>query len=79
MNWALGLSLLLHALVLSVQLGVPESTDRLMRDAGLEVILVNTILLAIEFDGAWAARERRRWALLAPWRCHTAESQICTH
>lgn len=43
MNWALGLSLLLHALLLSLRLGIPESTDRLVRDTGLEVILVNTL------------------------------------
>lgn len=43
MNWALGLSLLLHGLVLSIQLGVPEGVDRLVRDKGLEVILVNTM------------------------------------
>ncbi len=43
MNWALGLSLLLHGLVLSIQLGVPEGANRLVRDAGLEVILVNTL------------------------------------
>ncbi len=43
MNWALGLSLLLHGLVLSIQLGAPESTERLVRDTGLEVILVNTL------------------------------------
>ena len=43
MNWALGLSLLLHGLVLSIQLGIAPGADRLVRDTGLEVILVNTI------------------------------------
>ena len=43
MKWAWGLSLLVHMGVLSIQLGVPERMDRLVRDAGLEVILVNTV------------------------------------
>jgi protein TonB len=40
--WALGISLLVHAAVLAVRLSPPEAIDRLVRDAGLEVILVNT-------------------------------------
>jgi protein TonB len=40
--WALGISLLVHAAVLAVRLRPPEAIDRLVRDAGLEVILVNT-------------------------------------
>ena len=39
---ALGISLAVHAVVLAVRLSPPEDIDRLMRDAGLEVILVNT-------------------------------------
>lgn len=42
MNWALGLSLLVHAALLFVHLGAPQAIDRLVRDNGLEVILVNT-------------------------------------
>lgn len=42
MNWALGLSLLVHAAFLFVHLGAPAAIDRLVRDKGLEVILVNT-------------------------------------
>jgi protein TonB len=42
MSWALGLSLALHAALLFIQLGGPASVDRLVRDKGLEVILVNT-------------------------------------
>lgn len=40
--WALGISLLVHAAVLAIRLSPPEAIDRLVRDAGLEVILVNT-------------------------------------
>ena len=40
--WALGVSLLVHAAVLAVHLSPPQAIDRLVRDAGLEVILVNT-------------------------------------
>jgi len=43
MKWAWGLSVLIHMGLLSVQLGVPERMDRLVRDSGLEVILVNTV------------------------------------
>jgi len=39
---ALGISLTVHAAVLAVRLSPPEAIDRLVRDAGLEVILVNT-------------------------------------
>ena len=39
---ALGVSLAVHAVVLAVRLSPPEDIDRLVRDAGLEVILVNT-------------------------------------
>lgn len=39
---ALGISLTVHAAALAVRLSPPESIDRLVRDAGLEVILVNT-------------------------------------
>jgi protein TonB len=39
---ALGISLTVHAAVLTVRLSPPEAIDRLVRDAGLEVILVNT-------------------------------------
>lgn len=39
---ALGISLTVHAVVLAVRLSPPEAIDRLVRDAGLEVILVNT-------------------------------------
>ena len=39
---ALGISLAVHAGVLAVRLSPPEAIDRLVRDAGLEVILVNT-------------------------------------
>ena len=42
MSWALGLSLALHAALLFVHLGAPAAIDRLVRDNGLEVILVNT-------------------------------------
>lgn len=42
MSWALGLSLLLHAALLFIHLGAPQAIDRLVRDNGLEVILVNT-------------------------------------
>jgi protein TonB len=42
MKWAWGLSVLVHMGLLSIQLGVPENFDRLVRDSGLEVILVNT-------------------------------------
>ena len=42
MNWALGLSLVIHAALLFLHLGAPEAIDRLVRDNGLEVILVNT-------------------------------------
>ena len=40
--WALGISLTVHAALLAVQLTPPEDIDRLVRDTGLEVILVNT-------------------------------------
>jgi protein TonB len=39
---ALGISLTVHAAALAVRLSPPEAIDRLVRDAGLEVILVNT-------------------------------------
>ena len=39
---ALGVSLAVHAVLLAVRLSPPEDIDRLVRDAGLEVILVNT-------------------------------------
>jgi protein TonB len=39
---AVGISLVVHAVVLAVRLSPPEDIDRLVRDAGLEVILVNT-------------------------------------
>ena len=39
---ALGVSLAVHAVLLAVRLIPPEDIDRLVRDAGLEVILVNT-------------------------------------
>jgi len=39
---ALGISLTVHVAVLAVRLSPPEAIDRLVRDAGLEVILVNT-------------------------------------
>ncbi len=39
---ALGISLTVHAAVLAVRLSPPEAIGRLVRDAGLEVILVNT-------------------------------------
>jgi protein TonB len=42
MPWALGISLMVHAVVLAVRLSPPENIDRLVRDSGLEVILVNT-------------------------------------
>ena len=40
--WALGISLTVHAVLLAVRLTPPEDIDRLVRDTGLEVILVNT-------------------------------------
>ena len=40
--WALGISLTVHAVLLAVRLTPPEAIDRLVRDTGLEVILVNT-------------------------------------
>jgi protein TonB len=40
--WALGFSLTVHAVLLAVRLTPPEAIDRLVRDTGLEVILVNT-------------------------------------
>jgi len=42
MSWALGLSLALHATLLFMHWGAPTAVDRLVRDNGLEVILVNT-------------------------------------
>ncbi len=39
---ALGISLTVHAAALAVRLSPPQAIDRLVRDAGLEVILVNT-------------------------------------
>ena len=39
---ALGISLTVHAILLAVRLTPPEDIDRLVRDTGLEVILVNT-------------------------------------
>ncbi len=39
---SLGISLTVHAAALAVRLSPPEAIDRLVRDAGLEVILVNT-------------------------------------
>lgn len=39
---ALGISLTVHAAALAIRLSPPEAIDRLVRDAGLEVILVNT-------------------------------------
>ena len=39
---ALGISLTVHAVLLAVRLTPPENIDRLVRDTGLEVILVNT-------------------------------------
>ena len=39
---ALGISLTVHAVLLAVRLTPPEDIDRLVRDTGLEVILVNT-------------------------------------
>jgi len=39
---ALGISLTVHAAILAVRLSPPEAIDRLVRDTGLEVILVNT-------------------------------------
>ena len=42
MSWALGLSLVVHAALLFIHLGAPQAIDRLVRDNGLEVILVNT-------------------------------------
>lgn len=42
MPWALSISLTVHAVVLAVRLSPPENIDRLVRDSGLEVILVNT-------------------------------------
>lgn len=39
---ALGISLTVHAAALAVRLSPPVAIDRLVRDAGLEVILVNT-------------------------------------
>ncbi|NDC61998.1 MAG: TonB family protein [Betaproteobacteria bacterium] len=42
MKWAWALSLLVHMGVMSIQLGAPEQMGRLVRDSGLEVILVNT-------------------------------------
>jgi len=40
--WALGISLTVHAVLLAVRLPPPDNIDRLVRDTGLEVILVNT-------------------------------------
>ncbi len=40
--YALGLSLTVHACLLAVKLSPPADIDRLVRDTGLEVILVNT-------------------------------------
>jgi protein TonB len=42
MSWALGLSLVVHAALLFIHLGAPAAVDRLVRDNGLEVILINT-------------------------------------
>ena len=42
MPLALGVSLAVHAVVLAIQISPPENIDRLFRDTGLEVILVNT-------------------------------------
>jgi len=39
---ALGISLAVHAVLLAVRLTPPADIDRLLRDTGLEVILVNT-------------------------------------
>ena len=39
---ALGISLTVHAVLLAVRLTPPADIDRLVRDSGLEVILVNT-------------------------------------
>ncbi len=42
LTFAVGISVAVHALVLAVRLSPPENIDRLVRDTGLEVILVNT-------------------------------------
>ncbi len=41
LQWALLVSLLAHAAALSVQLTHPQAVERVLRDTGLEVILVN--------------------------------------
>jgi protein TonB len=41
LQWALGLSLSLHAALLGVRLADPQAFDRLFKDAPLEVVLVN--------------------------------------
>ncbi len=54
LQWALAISLGVHAALLSLRIAAPASFDRLFKDTPLDVILVNTRLVSVAPDKAQA-------------------------
>ena len=54
LQWALAISLGVHAAVLSLRIAAPAQFDRLFKDTPLDVILVNTRLVSVAPDKAQA-------------------------
>ena len=54
LQWALAISLGVHAALLSLRIAAPASFDRLFKDTALDVILVNTRLVSVAPDKAQA-------------------------